>query len=113
RCLVFELEDEYRREVCYRCRVSSPSGVVFSRCSGCKRAFYCSNEGQRNDWNDYHKEECRLLFRRPEYTQQRVGKVNTEFMKVDGKPVLTFIHVILAHKAILRLEVRGSIVILV
>ncbi|OWA55603.1 hypothetical protein BV898_19990, partial [Hypsibius exemplaris] len=61
----------------------------------------------RNDWNDYHKEECRLLFRRPEYTQQRVGKVNTEFMKVDGKPVLTFIHVILAHKAILRLKKEG------
>ncbi|OWA53562.1 hypothetical protein BV898_17985 [Hypsibius exemplaris] len=30
-------------------RVSSPSGVVFSRCSGCKRAFYCSNEARSTE----------------------------------------------------------------
>ncbi len=32
-------------------------GVTLSRCSGCKKVYYCSSQCQRDDWY-YHKMEC-------------------------------------------------------
>ena len=31
------------------------------RCSRCKRFWYCSKECQRNDWKEWHKDECQAL----------------------------------------------------
>jgi len=42
---------------CNHCLVKGP----VSKCGGCKRAYYCCNECQREAWRLGHKDECKLI----------------------------------------------------
>ena len=47
-----------RGSLCFRC--FSPSSNLL-RCSGCKRAGYCSKECQKLDWSIIHKNYCKIF----------------------------------------------------
>jgi splicing suppressor protein 51 len=47
-----------RGNLCFRC--FSPSSNLL-RCSGCKRAGYCSKECQKLDWSIIHKNYCKIF----------------------------------------------------
>ena len=44
--------------LCFRC--FSPSGDIL-KCSGCKRAYYCSDKCQKLDWKIMHKNHCKIF----------------------------------------------------
>ena len=45
---------------CSTCGEAPPMGDTLSRCSRCKRAFYCSKACQTRDWRD-HKPYCQQV----------------------------------------------------
>ena len=45
---------------CNNCGNAEAKGkMVFGVCGGCKQAFYCSPECQKEDWSKKHKNECK------------------------------------------------------
>ena len=45
---------------CNNCGSAEAKGkMVFGVCGGCKQAFYCSGECQKEDWGKKHKNECK------------------------------------------------------
>ena len=43
-------------KICFVC-----SAVTLQYCGACKSTFYCSRACQKEDWNKYHKQICKLL----------------------------------------------------
>ena len=44
---------------CLKCK-KEDTNQDFTKCSGCKRAYYCSSECQHNDWKK-HKQYCKCF----------------------------------------------------
>ncbi|KAF2868462.1 hypothetical protein BDV95DRAFT_579897 [Massariosphaeria phaeospora] len=47
-----------RGNLCFRC--FSPSDDIL-KCSGCRRAYYCSKKCQKLDWSLMHKNHCKIF----------------------------------------------------
>ena len=47
-----------RGSLCFRCWMPSQK---LTKCSGCRRIYYCSKACQKLDWNLQHKKHCKLL----------------------------------------------------
>lgn len=47
-----------RGNLCFRC--FSPLAQTL-KCSGCKRAYYCSEKCQKMDWKVMHKHHCKIF----------------------------------------------------
>lgn len=45
--------------LCMSCWKEFPLGSL-KKCTGCRRAAYCSTKCQKNDWTDGHKEFCQF-----------------------------------------------------
>ena len=59
--ILFVLDEHYTLKFCYHCMIQASPNVSLKRCGGCNKTYYCSKEHQKADWQEDHKEWCKLI----------------------------------------------------
>ncbi len=59
--ILLALDEHYSLKFCHYCMIQASPNVSIKRCGGCNKTYYCSLEHQKADWQEDHKEWCKLI----------------------------------------------------